>query len=137
MTLIDPRPKPPIIRAGTHEFVRIPEGTCEIGAVPDDWDADGDEFPRHTVVVPSFVLSRFEVTAEQFLQFVKESGYTSLSSQDVKDFSPRTWANPGWDDYGPKHPVVNVTHSRGCSSLLPLVEQEARPDRATSHRIGI
>lgn len=110
VTLVDPRPKPQIIRAGTHEFVRIPEGTCEIGAVPDDWGADGDELPRYTVIVPSFMLSRFEVTAEQFMQFVKESGYTSSSLQEVKDFSPRTWANPGWDDYGPRHPVVNVTH---------------------------
>ncbi|MBN1154519.1 formylglycine-generating enzyme family protein, partial [candidate division KSB1 bacterium] len=59
----------------------------------------GDETPQHTVTIKPFFLDVYEVTNQQFQQFVSETGY------EAEGDWPRYAADPERAD----HPVVNVT----------------------------
>ncbi|HZZ72931.1 MAG TPA: SUMF1/EgtB/PvdO family nonheme iron enzyme [Pirellulales bacterium] len=54
----------------------IPAGSYQMGAVPQDGAAAGDEKPAHAVqITRPFYLSSDEVTVDQFSAFVKATGY--------------------------------------------------------------
>ncbi|MGH6624001.1 MAG: SUMF1/EgtB/PvdO family nonheme iron enzyme [Burkholderiaceae bacterium] len=61
---------PPIARA---PWVDIPAGDTLLGQQTGEFGWD-NEFPRHTVPVPAFQLSRFKVTNGDYLRFVDAGG---------------------------------------------------------------
>jgi ergothioneine biosynthesis protein EgtB len=67
------------------ETVRVAAGVAVLGAhaesAPFGWD---NEFPAHEVEVPAFSIDIFDVTNQQFLEFVEAGGYglESLWSRD-------------------------------------------------------
>lgn len=59
----------PGVRAnGPIEWVAIPAGSFEMGCSPDDEDCSNNEEPRHAVQLPSFEMTRTEITQAQFEQ---------------------------------------------------------------------
>lgn len=73
------------------EQVWVPPGCFEMGSsLLDDFRANADETPRHTVCISAgFWLDRFEVTSESFLRFKREGGYQER----------RYWSGEGWQTH--------------------------------------
>jgi formylglycine-generating enzyme required for sulfatase activity len=81
------------------DYVWIPDGTFQMGCVPNDPDCFPDEKPRHAVVLSKgFWMGRTDVTVKAFDAFVVA---TSAKMPDAPGF------NPDWRDRD--HPVVNVS----------------------------
>ncbi len=85
-------------RAGL-EYVYIHPGSFQMGAVPGDSEAQGDESPRHRVTISrGFRMSRTEVTVRAYKRFCDATG---RSMPPAPDF------NLGWRNLD--HPIVRVT----------------------------
>ncbi|MDJ0801105.1 MAG: SUMF1/EgtB/PvdO family nonheme iron enzyme [Calothrix sp. MO_167.B12] len=72
----------------TPEMVKIPGGTFIMGSPERENGRDSNESPQHQVNVPTFFMSKFEITQEQYQQVMGE--------------------NPSYFK-GYKHPVENVS----------------------------
>jgi iron(II)-dependent oxidoreductase len=74
--------------AGTPRRVRVPAGRAWLGAdqdaVPFGWD---NEFPAHAVDLPAFAIDVFDVTNQDYLDFVGAGGYRSSQW-----WTPESWA---------------------------------------------
>jgi gamma-glutamyl hercynylcysteine S-oxide synthase len=84
-----PRPLPDVSgRTPPAETVAIPRGRVMLGArageIPFGWD---NEFPAHTVDVPAFAIDAYDVTNEQFADFVEAGGY-----RDERWWTPAAFA---------------------------------------------
>jgi len=55
-------------------MVDIPEGMTTLGREPEDGFGWDNEFARHEVSVPAFSISRYKVTNQQYLRFVRDGG---------------------------------------------------------------
>ncbi len=102
-------------------MVKIPGGSARVGSN----SGDSDEKPVHRVTLPSFELSKYEVTRGQFAIFVEETGYQTDAEKNSGDkkgcFSYRGGTNFGWVrgmswryagfDQGNDHPVICVSHN--------------------------
>ncbi len=85
-------------RAGL-DYVYIPPGSFQMGAVPGDDEAEDDESPRHRVTITrGFRMSRTEVTVRAYKRFCDATGRSMPSAPDF---------NPNWRNLD--HPIVNVT----------------------------
>ena len=81
------------------EYVWIPPGGYQMGAVPGKDEADEDQKPRHRVVITTgFWLGRTPVTVGAYKRFVRA---TSREKPQAPSF------NSGWED--DDHPIVNVS----------------------------
>jgi len=66
------------------EMVLVPAGAFIMG---DSWgDGASDEFPAHSVNLPSFWIDKYEVTNRLFARFIEEGGYNN----------PEFWSQEGW-----------------------------------------
>lgn len=95
-------------------MVVIPSGAFRMGCLSNDDDCDDDELPVHEVEIPSFALSKNEVTRGQFSRFVRATGHSSGDSCQVYEEgewqhrSDRSWRNPGFEQ-SDDDPVVCVS----------------------------
>ena len=71
--------------------VRIPAGKAVLGLRSDSaefgWD---NEFERHAVDVPAFVIDKYKVTNGQFLDFIDDDGYTRRELWNDDDWKWKT-----------------------------------------------
>ena len=129
--VVDPPPTSISGKIPTMKFALIPPGKFKMGRAErlttllEIFPGEGDgtqfanEYPQ-TIreITRPFYMSRYEVTNEQFSQFIEETGQTP----EVKMGAPRRnptgvtthesvvdWENPGDQATGPSHPVVLVT----------------------------
>ena len=96
-------------------MVVVPPGAFVMGSAPSEAGRNADESPQHEVLLAHpFAVAKFDVTRDQFAQFVAETGYDAGSScyifsgQDWDKAEGRSWRNPGFDQAG-THPVVCVS----------------------------
>jgi ergothioneine biosynthesis protein EgtB len=115
--LLDPAKKVPPDRAPRHlhgiaprpEVVRVPAGRATLGTlqgeIPFGWD---NEFPRFAVDVPAFEIDRYDVTNEEYLEFVEAGGYgnESLWNPEDREWRART---------GVEHPLYWSRNGRRWS----------------------
>ena len=81
------------------EYVWIPPGEFQMGAVAGDDEAYKDEKPRHRVeITKGFWMARTPVTVAAFKRFVQAKGGKMPSAPDF---------NPKWGKQN--HPIVNVS----------------------------
>jgi gamma-glutamyl hercynylcysteine S-oxide synthase len=59
------------------EMREIPEGRAILGRQPEEGFGWDNEFTQHEVSVPTFLISRFKVTNQQYLRFVQDGGEPS------------------------------------------------------------
>jgi len=88
----------------SHNMVLIPGGKYFMGS--DKPDSYNNEMPVHEVIVDSFFMDKYEVTNNQFLQFVKETGYITtaekmISWDDMKKQLPPNTPKPPDSLLGP------------------------------------
>jgi formylglycine-generating enzyme required for sulfatase activity len=73
-------------------MVGIPAGDFIMGSPatePGRFDTEG---PQHRVAIKAFALGKFPVTSEQFLMFLKETGYQPEPCNRIQNL---TWRSPG------------------------------------------
>lgn len=88
----------PVTPGGVPEgMVLIKGGEFKMGT--DDPAAEDSDKPSHSVSVADFYLDQYEVTNEQYQQFVKQTGHTP----------PKGWTGSDFRGGEGKYPVVNVT----------------------------
>ena len=87
------------------EMVVIPAGSFRMGCLSSDDDCYKEEFPVHEVTIPSFGLSKHEVTFDGWDACVRDGGCNS--------YSPVDW---GWGEGD--RPVIEVTWGE-AQLLLP------------------
>ena len=97
------------------EYVRIPAGTFQMGAIPGDDDSRDKEKPQHPVTISNGLwLAKTPVTVAAYKRFVKE---TRAEMPEAPDF------NPDWQKED--HPIVRVrwdeavTYCQWAGSRLP------------------
>jgi ergothioneine biosynthesis protein EgtB len=102
-----------------QEWIEIPAGRATLGVDPGSirfgWD---NEFPAYAEHVPTFEMSRHNVTNAEFLEFVEAGGYRD----------PRWWSDSDWAWVRTErvmHPLFweregDGWHWRGMFARLPL-----------------
>ena len=107
------------------EFVLINGGCFEMGDTTGHGEID--EMPVHDVCVNDFFMGKYEVTNEQFMKFILETGYKTsaerfgqgygISKEGLADRGLKDgidWKHPLWpsDSIMKKmaHPVVQISH---------------------------
>jgi formylglycine-generating enzyme required for sulfatase activity len=83
-------------------MIAIPAGEFTMG----NDSGDGDETPAHKVSVDAFEIDKFEVTNEQFQDFVDQTGHVSTAEKAGESGTWHTYAQGK-----PNHPVVLVSWS--------------------------
>ena len=73
-------------------MVGIPAGKFTMGSPPAESGRFDSEGPQHTVALKAFALGKFNVTSEQFLILLKETGYQPAACNAMLDMR---WHSPG------------------------------------------
>jgi formylglycine-generating enzyme required for sulfatase activity len=73
-------------------MVGIPAGAFAMGSPPTEKGRYATEGPQHAVALKAFALGKYEVTSEQFLIFLKETGYQPSACNPTLDMG---WHSPG------------------------------------------
>ena len=69
------------------EWVSIPAGNFTMGSDSTDLYFSSDEWPRHTVYLDAYQISKYEVTNAQYKAFMDAGGYTNSAY----------WTTDGWN----------------------------------------
>lgn len=109
-------------------MILIPAGEFTMG---DDGSEDPGSKPEHKISVKSFYLDQYEVTNEQYLQFVKSENHAA----------PAGWKDGTFPSGEAKFPVTNVTwqdaadFAKWAGKRLPTEEEWEYAARGTDKRI--
>ncbi|HMK68265.1 MAG TPA: formylglycine-generating enzyme family protein [Stellaceae bacterium] len=74
------------------EMVGIPAGKFLMGSPAEEAGRFDTEGPQHWVTLRAFALSKYEVTNEEFLAFLRETGYQPKPCNPILGL---TWQSPG------------------------------------------
>ena len=94
------------------EMVAIPAGRFAMGSLENEHGRFDAEGPQHSVSVRPFALGKYDVTEEEFLTFLRETGYQPKPCDRLLDMSwrsprPGLAYSPGSAD-SPRQPAVCV-----------------------------
>ena len=94
------------------EMVVVPAGSFAMGSPSNEKARDNNEGPQHQVTITrSFAFGKFEVTVDQFVAFVQETGHDTGSTCDIwqdgkwAERSGYSWRKPGFAQSG-SHPAA-------------------------------
>jgi formylglycine-generating enzyme required for sulfatase activity/tRNA A-37 threonylcarbamoyl transferase component Bud32 len=116
-----------VIAKECAEIVLIPAGEFLMGSIAGQ--GEDDEHPQHNVYLDAYYISKYQVTNEQFTQFMRETGYGAEGDW-------KKYAGTGKE----KHPVVCVTwndaraYCRWAGGVLPTEAQWEKAARGADGR---
>lgn len=87
-------------------MVEIPTGSFPMGVPPGDRDGGRDEYPRHEVVLDTFLIDQFEVTNGRYLEFIKSTGHRV--PQNPTNPTRNLWQGGTITESLAERPVINV-----------------------------
>ncbi|MEN8260046.1 MAG: SUMF1/EgtB/PvdO family nonheme iron enzyme [Pseudomonadota bacterium] len=119
------------------EMVVIAKRSFRMGSPDDEKGRASVEGPQHQVTISKpFAMSRYEVTVDDFKQFVEATGYRTEAEQDAgcgtwegdkwKKDTDRNWQKPGFNQTD-RHPVVCVSWNDGRAYTAWLKSQTGKP----------
>jgi formylglycine-generating enzyme required for sulfatase activity len=76
------------IKADNPDMVLVKAGKFMRGSRKDDADADSDEKPQREIYLDDFWIGKYQVTNEEFKEFVDDSGYGKARKN--------MWSEEGW-----------------------------------------
>jgi formylglycine-generating enzyme required for sulfatase activity len=74
------------------EMVGIPAGQFAMGSPSKEAGRFDSEGPQHYVTVKAFALGKYDVSTEEFLRFLRETGYQPAPCNPILN---ETWRSPG------------------------------------------
>ena len=95
-------------------MVGIPAGTFVMGSPHTENGRFDSEGPQHEVAIKAFALGKYDVTSEQFLTFLRETGYQPQACSSMR-VSSREMAN--FRDCVAKCPDVALVVARNLLTL--------------------
>ena len=122
------------------EMVVVRKGEYMMGSPGDEKGRYDDEGPRRRVTIPYvFAVGRYEITAEEFGRFVRETGhdtsggcrYWERRERKWKGDKERSWSDPGYPQTG-RDPVVCVSWKDAKGYLKWLREKTGKEYRLLS-----
>jgi formylglycine-generating enzyme required for sulfatase activity len=105
-------------KSAVDGMVLIPSGVYDMGG--DNEQASRNEYPKHQVIIESFLMDESEVTNEEFSSFVKETGYITIAEQPIN-----------WDEL--KEQLAPGTPKPPDSVLMPGALVFTAPDRVNGY----
>jgi formylglycine-generating enzyme required for sulfatase activity len=106
---------------GCPEMVVLPAGSFRMGSAPDALIGTENEEPVHEVAIAQpFAVGMYEVTREQFSNFVRETGYDIISG---------CWRSMTWVAGAPEDPVVCVSWHDAKQYTTWLSQKTGQPYR--------
>jgi formylglycine-generating enzyme required for sulfatase activity len=103
-------------------MVGIPAGDFLMGSPADEPGRFDTEGPLHRVTVKAFALGKFDVTSDQFLEFLRETAY---QPQPCNPILQMTWKSPG---DGHAYPPYDVEPRRWPAVCLDWKDAHAYID---------
>ncbi|MEI9994531.1 MAG: formylglycine-generating enzyme family protein [Rhizomicrobium sp.] len=100
-------------------MIGIPAGSFTMGSPAEEVGHFDNEGPRHAVHVRAFALAKFDVTGEQFLNFLQATGYKPAPCNPILDLR---WHAP---DNGIARPPVEVEPPRWPAVCLEWKDAQA------------
>jgi formylglycine-generating enzyme required for sulfatase activity len=73
-------------------MVGIPAGRFTMGSPPSESGRFDSEGPQHSVFVKAFALGKFDVTSDEFLAFLRQTGHQPAPCNTILDMR---WHSPG------------------------------------------
>jgi formylglycine-generating enzyme required for sulfatase activity len=105
--------------ADCPEMVVVPAGRFIMGSPASEHGRFDAEGPPHAVSVRAFALGKYDVTSEEFLTFLRETGYQPASCDPVLGLA---WRSPG---RGLAYPPGDVQPPRWPAVCLNWFDAEA------------
>ena len=121
-------------------MLAIPGGSFTMGSPANEAGRFDSEGPQHPVTLRAFALGKFDITSEQFLQFLKETGYQPQPCDRLLDLgwhSPgKGIAHPPYVGEPPRWPAVclNWSDAQDYIAWLNRKVREARPGLVSGPR---
>jgi formylglycine-generating enzyme required for sulfatase activity len=100
----------------------IPAGEFLMGSPADERGRLDTEGPLHRVAIRAFALGKFDVTSEQFLAFLRDTGYQPAPCNSILKM---TWSSPG---DGRAYPPYDVEPRRWPAVCLDWKDAHAYID---------
>ncbi len=117
-------------------MVGIPAGSFVMGSPPSESGRFDTEGPQHKVAIKAFALGKYDITSEQFLAFLRDTGYQPAPCNPLLDMG---WRSPGrgkayppYDADAPHWPAVCLDW-RDAKRYVEWLNDEG-PQRAPEHR---
>lgn len=120
------------------EMVVVPAGRFEMGSPASAVGRDPDEGPPRTVTLSrNFAVSKFEVTRQQFGQFIRDTGRVAANNCSVwTGTRAERIPGKGWQDtnfpQNDNHPVVCVSWDDAKSYVAWIAKKTGQPYRLLS-----
>jgi len=122
----EPRPR----RRPVYQMVAIPAGSAYLGSPDGTPFLDTEETPLHSVEVGAFRIDKYEVTNEQYLEFVRATGASA----------PRHWGGDAPPEIMKWQPVTYVSwedaasYAKWAGKRLPTEAEWVRAARGDTLR---
>src|SRR6185437_14655501 len=87
-------------------MVGLPAGGFVMGSPPNESGRFKNEGPQHFVAIKAFALGKYDITSEEFLTFLKDTGYQPAPCNAMLDMR---WQSPG---HGKPLPPFNAEPPR-------------------------
>jgi formylglycine-generating enzyme required for sulfatase activity len=125
--------------ADCPQMVGVPAGSFAMGSPQSEvgrFDAEG---PQHYVSVKAFALGKYDVTTEEFLRFLRDSGYQPLPCNPILG---ETWrsaghglAYPPYDVMPPRWPAVCLDW-KDANAYIAWLNAKVRRERTLASGKG-
>ncbi|CUS37218.1 conserved exported hypothetical protein [Candidatus Nitrospira nitrosa] len=119
-------------------MVEVPTGSFPMGVPPGDRDGGRDEYPRHEVVLDTFLIDQFEVTNGRYLEFIKSTGHRV--PQNPTNPTRNLWQGGTITESLAERPVINVdwfdadAYCKWAGKRLPSEAEWEKAAKGTSDR---
>jgi formylglycine-generating enzyme required for sulfatase activity len=122
-------------------MVGIPAGSFTMGSAAHEIGHFDNEGPQHGVTVRAFAIAKFDVTNDQYLKFLQETGYKPAECNAILDFgwkpADNSIARPPTEVAPPNWPAVCVTwkDAQAYIAWLNKTAKAAHPGAAGEYRL--
>ena len=118
-------------------MVGIPAGSFVMGSPASESGRFDTEGPQHKVAIKAFALGKYDITSEQFLTFLRDTGYQPAPCNPLLDMG---WRSPGrgkasapYDADTPHWPAVCLDW-RDAKRYIEWLNAEVRKERPGTAR---
>jgi formylglycine-generating enzyme required for sulfatase activity len=112
-------------------MVEIPAGRFAMGSPAHEAGRFQNEGPQHVVTVRAFALGKYDVTSEEFLTFLRATGYQPKPCNPILDMQ---WHSPGKDlawppyDEEPRRWPASCLDWHDANAYIAWLNKEARAE---------